>query len=419
MKPSIDSTSDARGVIRVLAIGSFVRDLGQYIVWVIMAVFLNEVRNVSYIGVGLVFLVGGLISVPVSIYGGNLLDRLGRRSITVLLPWVLMVIYALLFLSVYLDFSTYMIIALFIAASPIQSIQYVGFTAIASDVTAPSERAGAFGILRIASNAGIGIGLVSGGILSELSYATVFLLPIAGSLVEGTLYYFRIPETSSEHIKNGKKRRKERLFIPWRDTLFITVSLLLAVGWFSSGMFESALTPLYLTSIDNFSNFMVTGLFAINTLVVLVAQAPINRWFFNYRDTTRIVMGLSLFASAYLVFAFTSDYFLLAIAVVILTTGENLGSPSSSALITKIAPEDRRGAYLGLYSSIGSLIVPFRPLAATALLAFTISAPYRTWVILSVATFIIVIILVALFGGARKSLEARMTSETTATEMTE
>ncbi len=397
-------------VITILSLGSFVNGLGQYIVWVIMAVYLNQARGVGYVGVGIVFMVGGLISVPASIYGGNLLDRLGRRRIMIAIPWIMTGMFAILYFSVTYELSIYLVEALFIAVTPLGTMQYVAFNAIASDVTTPQERTNAFGVLRIASNAGIGAGLVLGGILSEVSYAVVFLLPTAGSLIEGILYYARIPETSPRAIKREKNAIREKISVPIRDTLFITVSVVLGIGFFASGMFESALTPLYLSSVDGYTNLMVTGLFAVNTLVVLVAQGPINRIFYEYKDTTRIILGLSLFAFAFIMFAVTSNYLLLVIAVIILTSGENLSSPSASALITKMAPEDRRGAYLGLNSSISSFISPFRPLAATAILAFSAAAPGDTWIFLSVFTFLVAFLLLAVFGISRKAMEGRKIS---------
>ncbi len=397
-------------VITILSLGSFVNGLGQYIVWVIMAVYLNQARGVGYVGVGVVFMVGGLISVPASIYGGNLLDRLGRRRIMIAIPWIMTGMFAVLYISVTYKLSIYLVEGLFIGVTPLGTMQYVAFNAIASDVTTPQERTNAFGVLRIASNAGIGAGLVLGGILSEVSYAVVFLLPTAGSLIEGMLYFARIPETSPRAIKGEKNATREKISVPIHDTLFITVSIVLAIGFFASGMFESALTPLYLSSVDGYSNLMVTGLFAVNTLVVLVAQGPINKIFHEYRDTTRIILGLSLFALGFLMFAVTSNYLLLAIAVIILTSGENLSSPSASALITKMAPEDRRGAYLGLNSSISSFISPFRPLAATTILAFSAAAPGDTWIFLSAFTFLAAFLLLAVFGISRKEMEGRKNS---------
>lgn len=399
----------SRGIINALAMGSFIGSMGQYIVWVIMSIYLNQVRGVGYIAVGIVFLIGGLAGVPVSIFGGNLLDRIGRRSIQISIPWMLVFIYGALFYLIYFQLSTLWIIVLFIVVSPLQSVQFVSFNSIVSDVTAPQDRVAAFGLLRIAANAGIGVGLVTGGLISEFSYAGVFLLPALGSVLEGLLYFFLVPETSKQAIQSETRPKRGKLLsMPLGDRLFITISLALAASWFFTGMFESALTPLYLTSIRNYPNLYVTILFAVNTAVVLIAQGPINRAFLNFRDTSRIVLGIVLFALGFLVFATTYYYPLLIAAVIVLTIGENIMAPSSSALITKIAPEDRRGMYLGFYSSVGNLFSPFRPMFGTALLAFTVETPYLTWYVISAITMGLGFGFIVLFRGTNASIEDRL-----------
>lgn len=410
MNPSEPDITNSRTTVNILALGSFVRDLGQYIVWVIMSVYLNEVRSVGYISVGFIFLAGGLLSIPVSIYGGNLLDRIGRRKVAVTLPWILTLLYALMFTLVRLDYPTYLIEGLFIIGTPVTSLQYVSLESIVSDVTAPEDRINAFGLMRIAANVGIGVGLVGGGLLSELSYSYVFLLPIAGSVIEGTLYLWKIPETSKSIIA-GKSLSHEKLglTVAFRDRLFISISIIVASAWFVTGMFESPLTPLYLTTAGNYSNIAVTILFAVNTAVVITLQAPVNRLLAKFRDSSRIVLAIMLFAAGYFVFFVTFNYILLVIAVIILTTGENIGAPASMAMITKLAPENRRGTFLGSYSAIGSFMNPFRPMIGTVLLAVYANSPNVTWLTWTVVTFVMGLTLWAVFKSANASMAGRIT----------
>lgn len=408
MPGSVISDQNSKGIVNVLALGSFVRDLGQYIVWVIMSIYLNEIRSVGYVDIGLIFLIGGFISVPVSIYGGNLIDRIGRRRVALSIPWILMAMYAAMLLLIQGNYQTYLIVALFIALTPVQSVQYVTFDSIVSDVTTPQVRITAFSLLRIASNVGIGVGLVSGGIISLFNYSYVFVLPAAGSAVEGILYFLKIPETSRNVLEREEELPvKKKIKIPVGDKLFVVISLTVAAGWFFSGMFESPLTPLYLSSVLNYSNLAITGLFAVNTAVVIFAQTPLNRIMEKVKDSNRIIMGLFLFAIAYLVFAYTHSYPVLVLAVILLTIGENAGAPASTALITKIAPEESRGAYLGLYSSFNSLIGPFRPLVATALLSYFLFSPPLAWDVISFVSFAFCVVLYGVFRVSIARIEKR------------
>lgn len=383
-----NNNSDQHRIILNLSFGAFIRDAGQYVIWVIMAVYLNEVRSLSYIEIGLVFLIAGITSVPVSIAGGNLLDRVGRRKLAVLIPWIMCAISLALFVLVFSGSSIIPIVSLLIIAGPIQSLQQVTINSIISDVTAFSERISGFSALRIASNVGIGVGLVTGGLLSQINYSYVFLLAVAGYFIEGIIYYSGIPETSVRTSgKPDGTRVKARFFVPYRDGFFISMSVIISVTWFFTGMFESPLTPLYMSSVNHFSTFSITILFAINTITVILGQTPVNRLLRKVKDSSRIVLGLLVYAMAYVIFAETSVYIILGLSVAILTLGENISAPASGSLITKIAPEDKRGAYLGFNSSVDSLITPFRPIVGTVLLTATVETPGLSWLTVAFISF--------------------------------
>ena len=398
MISSKNNGGSSNRIIRNLSLGAFVRDAGQYVIWVIMTVYLNEVRSLSFIDIGIIFMLAGLVSVPVSIMGGNLLDRFGRRSMAVVIPWIMCAISFSLFLLLYSNSEIIPIIGLFIIAGPIQSLQYVTMSSIISDVTSNAERISGFSALRIASNVGIGVGLVLGGFLSQLNYSYVFLMSVAGYAVEGTIYYLQIPETSKS-ITSGYAVPAEgnRIFIPYRDGFFIAIAIMTSITWFFTGMFESALTPLYMSSVNHYDTFSITMLFAINTAVVIFGQRPVNLLLTKIRDSRRIIVGLVLYATAYMVFAGSSVYLIIGLAVVLLTIGENMTSPATESLITKIAPEDKRGAYLGFNSSIASLINPFRPIFGTVLLADTVKTPSFSWVAISLISIGFAIIFLMVF----------------------
>lgn len=394
-----DTPYNSKKVILTLSFGAFIRDAGQYVIWVIMSIYLNTVRSMPYLDIGFVFLLGGFLSVPVSSIGGRLIDRIGRRKMVVFLPFVLSLISLLLFFLLYFQMSLILILALFIITGPLGSLDYVTLNTIISDVTNEAERLSGFSALRIASNLGIGIGLVTGGLLSELNYSYVFLLSFAGFLIEGLLYTFQIPETHRGIIagEDTVEHKASKSGLPFRDTFFILISVVVSLSWFFTGMFESALTPLYMSSVNHFSSFSITVLFAINSVIVITFQKPIDRVLVRVRESIRIVAGLSLYAIAFLIFAQFSIYMAAAVAVVILTFGENLSAPASNSLITKISPEENRGTYLGFNSSINSLIEPFRPLAGTALLSATVLQPNLSWLTLSAVSAGIAVLFLLLF----------------------
>lgn len=381
--------ADSRSVIIGLSFGGFVKDAGQYVIWVIMSVYLYFAWSMSYIDIGLVFLASGLCAIPVTFYGGRLIDRHGRRKPAIMIAVIMLLFSVSLFILVSRHLDLILILSLFILFGVFQAFDYVVMTAIIADVTIDSERINGFSALRIASNIGIGAGLVVGGFLSIYSYSYVFILPALGYAAALIIILFRIPETAPSRLPNTGSLERHPLLNPLKDMVYITVSFLISLSWFITGMFESSATPLYFESVSHMNSLSITVLFTVNTIVVVVLQKPMNRLVIKWRDSMRIVVGILFYGVAFAMFAITANYPVLVMCVVLLTMGENMSAPASTSLVTKLAPEESRGAYLGLNSSISGMISPFRPLFGSLLLTVFVETPSYTW--LTISSFCILI----------------------------
>ncbi|MHB8396280.1 MAG: MFS transporter [Thermoplasmataceae archaeon] len=366
-------------VVNTISYAEFLRAFGQYVVWVIMSIYLYEVRGLTYVDVGIVALAGGLLSFPASLAWGNLVDRIGRRLVGLMVPTANMVIFSGMFLDIFLSGPTWVLILFYVITNPVSSAQYINDGALISDTTAESDRVAAFSRTRVAGNIGVGSGLVFGGIIATFSYSAVFIAPVVGSLIEFILYFYRIRDTRSQSTVEQSASSGNGIFIPRKDLFFIAAAILTASAFFVSGMFESPMTPLFLSSKYGFATYYITGLFAINTVVVILFQNSINVVTGKWRDSVRISSGLALYAVGYLMIGLTPFFPVVVAAIIVLTLGENLQVPATQAFITRLAPENRRGGYLGFASAVGSLINPFRPLVGTMILAALIFSPVELW----------------------------------------
>ncbi|WP_290705369.1 hypothetical protein [Ferroplasma sp. Type II] len=184
----------------------------------------------------------------------------------------------------------------------------------------------------------------------------------------------RNQSTIEQSVSTGHK-----IFIPRNDLFFIAAAILTTSAYFVSGMFESPITPLFLSSKYGFATYYITALFAINTVVAILFQNSINVVTGKWKDSLRISSGLALYAVGYLIIGLTPFFPVVAMAIIVLTLGENLQVPATMAFITRLAPQNQRGGYLGFASAIGSLIYPFRPLVGTIILAALIFSPVELW----------------------------------------
>ena len=284
-----------------------------------------------------------------------------------------------MFFDIFLGGPTWILILFYVITNPVSSAQYINDGALISDTTEESDRVEAFSRTRVAGNIGIGLGLVIGGIIATFNYSAVFVAPAVGSLIEFILYFYRIRDTRNQSTIEQSVSTSHRIFIPRNDLFFIAAAILTASAYFVSGMFESPITPLFLSSKYGFATYYITALFAINTVVVILFQNSINVVTGKWKDSLRISSGLALYAVGYLIIGLTPFFPVVAMAIIVLTLGENLQVPATMAFITRLAPQNRRGGYLGFASAIGSLVYPFRPLVGTIILAALIFSPVELW----------------------------------------
>ena len=366
-------------IVNTISYAEFIRAFGQYVVWIIMSIYLYEVRGLTYVDVGIVALAGGLLSFPASLAWGSLVDRIGRRLVGLMVPTANIIIFSGMFFDIFLGGPTWILILFYVITNPVSSAQYINDGALISDTTEESDRVEAFSRTRVAGNIGIGLGLVIGGIIATFNYSAVFVAPAVGALIEFILYFYRIRDTRNQSTIEQSVSTGHKIFIPRNDLFFIAAAILTTSAYFVSGMFESPITPLFLSSKYGFATYYITALFAINTVIVILFQNSINVVTGKWKDSVRISSGLALYAVGYLIIGLTPFFPVVAMAIIVLTLGENLQVPATMAFITRLAPQNRRGGYLGFASAVGSLIYPFRPLVGTIILAALIFSPVELW----------------------------------------
>ncbi|MFG1519642.1 MAG: MFS transporter [Thermoplasmataceae archaeon] len=363
--------------IITIGFADFIRGFTRYPLWILVSIYLLSARHFNYIDIGLVFLAQSIFTVPFSIYGGRISDIRGRRELAIIMPAILSISYMLFFLVIYFNLSLVIITVMMVDISILSTVQYNINNSILTDLSSETQRLNSFSLVRVLSNAGIGVGLMFSGLISILNPAYFFLAPVFGSIVEVVIYYKYVPE--SLPVQKDKTARTVMKFSFSKDRLLIVVSLVMAFSSLMAGMFESPITPLYLTSRFSYSEFQITILYAVNTLVVILFQFKINRLSRRIGEIPTYSLGLVLYAAAYLIFGVVGIFPILIMIVTMLTFGENMTSQFSQVFISRIAPENRRGEYFGYSSAVFSFIYPFTPLVGTLILQSFNFSPLLVW----------------------------------------
>ncbi|MGC8574771.1 MAG: MFS transporter [Thermoplasmata archaeon] len=365
-----------RTVFAISAV-ELLRVMGRSGTWIFIPIYLILKRDVPFIDIGFLFLISSITSIPVSLFGGNLVDRIGRRKIAIALPPFISLIFLLMFLDIYYNLPLIIMYLSFISLFPLGGLQEVTDNVMITDTTIESERIDAFSIVRISANIGFSVGPALSGIALSYNFAILPMIPLIGEIIGFFLYFRIIRETKP--ISHNENRL---ISFPHKDRRFLIIAIVLALSWFSIGPWGYILSQ-FLSAVDKLSYSLIGIIFAVNGIAVISLQLPLNRALYKIDDMTRVSLGLIVYSATFFIFSLTRDVTLLIINVVALTIGENIISPASSSVIGKIAPEDKRGQYYGGFSLINNLIGPFSPLLYEFLLSLFLREPVILWGIIS------------------------------------
>jgi predicted MFS family arabinose efflux permease len=245
-------------------------------------------------------------------------------------------------------------------------------------VVAPEQGRQAFALNRLAINLGMSIGPALGGFLATVSFHAMFAVDAVTTLLAGTLLavtpWRAFSGVNSEAaIRQGSRIGPATILHDGRFLVFLGGVILVGIVFFQH---ESAL-PLYLVQYLHLSPAFYGMLFTINTLLIVGLEVPIITATAHWPNRRSLIIGCILFAIGFGALGVIASPAGVIATVVVWTFGEMLLFPAMSAHMAEVAPENRRGAYMGAYSMSLSISLTVGPWMGTQLLASL--GPVRVW----------------------------------------
>ncbi|OGS41521.1 MAG: hypothetical protein A3K67_00970 [Euryarchaeota archaeon RBG_16_62_10] len=307
-------------------------------------------------GIGLVEFLAGIVlmgytisGIPAMIFGGMLADKIGRRTVLLSSLGLMSLTMLLYFFAV--DFWTFFVIAL--ADSFVGSMYMPAANAMIADVIPSPNRPKAFSMLRIAWNVGIVFGPVLGAmIVAALPLKWLFVFGSAILMGAFCMNFVFIPETKPEDT--GEEATFRKVFALTRDRPFFLISALSGVFWFFFSQWMSVL-PLYATRDLEIKEYLFGLVFAVSALMTVMLQISVTERAVNYPRSAVLMSGQLIASAGFALIFFAWDFASLLACVMIITAGELLYMSIISAVIADLAPEDKRGIYMGFSGFVQTL----------------------------------------------------------------
>jgi MFS family permease len=354
-----------------------------------LVLYITATRGVSPARAALALTVYGVAALLVMPLAGRLADRVGSLPImkaSLLLTGVLLLLFPLA--------KSYagILIMTFGFSVLNESIRPASLSMISS-LVAPAQRKSAFALSRLSANLGMSVGPAIGGILAVYSFRWLFLVDGATSILAG-LVLVLAPWRDMSQIKSQEPQWEDaedlgreieadgttplaplhpaadlQAFRNGRMLYFLAALIPVQLVFFQ---FTSTL-PLFLVHNLRFPESIYGTIFTVNTLLIVALEVPLNSAMAHWSHRRTLTLGALLYAVGF------GSYALVGIApfgktagvfaaVVVWTFGEMIMMPGSSAYAAEIAPPERRGEYMGLYTMSFNVGFSVGPLLGASLL---------------------------------------------------
>jgi len=303
------------------------------------------------------YLIGAVLSGVTGYVGGHTSDRVGRRPM-ILLGWGSTALVPVGLLGV--GHSVVAGLTLLALLPVFGSLGGAADQAMVADLVAPERHEAAYASVRVASNLGVTIGPVLGGLFligRHWDHLWLGVLPL-GALSFAIAWRY-IPRRGEYAPAGPPERGSFGVIIRDHPFLLFMLSSVLATMTYIA---TETLLPISVTTTHHLAPAAWGLLMILNPLSVTVFQLRLTRWTSHIPPSLKLGVAMPMMGLPFLLLNWNGSAPVIALVIVIFVTGEMLWVPTSQAVVAALAPADIRGAYMGVFGgtwSIGWALTPF------------------------------------------------------------
>jgi MFS family permease len=347
----------------VLVAGTLITRAGSFAV-PFLTIYLHQERGLSLRYAGFAMAAYGAGGMVASLTGGSLADRLGRKPVVVGSP----VLGGLALVALLFTQAPLAVVGVAFLAGAVSEAGRPAISAMLTDLTPLDRRIDAFALFRLVINLGFAVGTGVGGVLiTHLGFARLFVADAATSWIYAVVALALLPETRPRVAPEAKEPQRGFGAVLADPVFrrFWTGSFVMAVV-FAQTMVT---LPLALTG-RGFSTAVYGGLISVNGLIIIASEFWISGRSRRHQPHRVMALGAVLLGAGYALTGMVGRSVPLLLATVLVWTfGEMLGSPTSQAYLSAIAPHDLRGRYAGGLGLAWSLAFTVGPVLGGVALA--------------------------------------------------
>ena len=325
----------------ILFSGTLVNRFGHFVI-PFLAIYLAQQGHdakVASLALG-AYGAGALIAGAI---GGYLADRIGRKH-TMLLACTGSAI-SMLLLS--LARGVPELVCFTFLNGLLSAIYGPAAGALIADLIPPQLRVRAYSCQRFAINLGFAAGMATAGFMAGRSFAALFLVDAATTMILGVLVFFgvkRRPRVAKEHSGWGIALRHMKTNVPFQ--LAVASSLLIGVIFWQM----SSSYALQTTKAAGLDEKTYGLLMALNGIMIVFLELPLTGYTKRFPAVLTMATGYAIVGIGMGMNAMGASLPILVISMVVFTVGEMIALPVNSSYMAGLAPDAMRGRYQGVMS---------------------------------------------------------------------
>lgn len=326
--------------------GMLISMIGSTMIWPLILIYVSKRLVMPLAQTASLMTINAAVGVIFTFLAGPLSDKFGRK-------WSMvfgLIINAITYLYM-MHANTYLIFAIMMALAGLSSPLYrVSADAMITDLIPDEQRLDAFALIRMAKNLGVSLGPAIGGILAAHSYDIAFISAAAGMSIFSLLLIFFAKETlpvqiETETSQPTRSGYREML----KDHDFIAMISLYSFGWITSALMW-ILLPVYANQQFNIPESLYGLIPTTNGLMVIFFQVLVTKQTKRFRPLPMITLGMVFYAIGTGSVIFAHGFWGFWTSIIIITIGELIIVPTSSAYVANRSHPETRGRYMSIYN---------------------------------------------------------------------
>ncbi len=360
--------------LRLMFYGMLISTVGSSMIWPFLMIYVRQRVSLPLTEIASLMTINAIAGILAASIAGPITDRVGRK-------WVMVVSLAgnglvYFFMSgahTYLNFAILMTMS-----GSFNPLYRVGADAMLADLIPAEKRPDAYALMRLSNNAGISIGPMIGGFISSLSFTVTFFCAGAGMIIYSLMVAFFAHETLPKQQSHGSQFPKpmggySRVF---RDTTFLSFIGAFILTQMCATMIW-ILMPVYANGVFSVPESLYGFIPTTNALMVVFLQVFVTRITKRFQPLPVMLVGTIFYTLGVGSVSLGTSFIGFWISIVIMTIGELILMPTSSAYVASLAPADMRGRYMSVAGLTWSAAAGIAPILGGYLNDHV--APVATW----------------------------------------